>query len=281
MPNGPQHGAITVYLEGHEGHQGNVLVNAFISKLNRLILVLNKMERVFINSPTRRTDFEITAADKRNPTTLTLRPVPRAAGYNPHVAFDWSLSQLRAVAIGERLDERIRSDIAGDLVRLATKDTEDGYTAFWINGSTASVRFDDDFLAKAEAIMRERKRSETSQRWHVGAARGAVVGQLKAVDDIDDEREFVIVPPTGAEAITCTFPNSMREEMGQYLFQTVRVEGILHYGPDSPFPYRVDTDTKGISKYPHHDRKRTLSELRGVFAGQARAEIDWADIVNV
>lgn len=73
----------TVYLEGHEGHQGNVLVHAFLAKVHRLTLVLNKMERVFIEAAVRQTDFEITDADKRNPTTLTLKPVPRVKGYSP------------------------------------------------------------------------------------------------------------------------------------------------------------------------------------------------------
>jgi hypothetical protein len=55
----------TVYLEGHEGHRGNVLAHAFIAKVQRLILVLNKMERAFIDSAFRQTDFEIVGADRR------------------------------------------------------------------------------------------------------------------------------------------------------------------------------------------------------------------------
>ena len=270
----------TVYLEGHEGHRGNVLVHSFLSKVHRLTLVLNKMERAFIDSGVRQTDFEITAADKRNPTTLTLKPVSRVKSYDPEPAFHWSIGQIAAVARGEKPDERIRGDIARDLVKLATKDSEDGYEAFWINGHTEAVRFDQSFLDKALSIVEEISKAETPPRWHIGASLGSIVGQLKAVDDIDDKSEFVIVPPTGAEAITCIFPSSMRDEMDRYLFQTVRVEGVLHYGEDSPFPFRVDTKPNGIALYPSQLKRSSLEEMRGMFSGQAPDGIDLTDLLN-
>ncbi|MCZ4342019.1 hypothetical protein O4H52_10410 [Sphingomonadaceae bacterium G21617-S1] len=270
----------TVYLEGHEGHRGNVLVHAFLAKVHRLTLVLNKLERTYIESGTRQTDFEITAADKRNPTTLTLKPVPRVRAYDPDPAFHWALAQISAVSRGEQPDDRVRGEIARDLVKLATKEADDGYKAFWINGHAEAVRFDEDFLAKAALLVRDRARIESPSRWHVGASLGSIVGQLKAVDDIDDDREFVIVPPTGAEAITCTFPAAMRGEMGGYLFKTVKVEGILHYGEDSPFPYRVDAKAGGINVYPSRARRRTLDDLRGVFSDLPRNETDWTPLLD-
>jgi hypothetical protein len=268
----------TVYLEGHEGHQGNVLVHAFLSKIHRLTLVLNKMERAFIDSSVRQTDFEITAADKRNPTTLTLKPVPRVKGYSPLPAIDWALHQLRTVADGGEPDSLVEYEIARDLVKLATKDADDGYKAFWINGHAQAVRFDDDFRLKADRLAQRRLKIKEPARWHEGKAQGTIVGQLKAVDDIDDEREFVIVPPVGAEAITCTFPASMRAQMGNYLFKNVRVRGTLYYGVESPFPYRVDATDDGISVV--EQSKRNLSDLRGTFSGLPRGDVDWLRIVD-
>jgi len=268
----------TVYLEGHDGHQGNVLVHAFLSKIHRLTLVLNKLERAFIASAVRQTDFEITAADKRNPTTLTLKPVPRVKGYSPIPAFDWALGQLRTVADGGEPDALVEYEIARDLVKLATKDSDDGYKAFWINGYAQAVRFDDEFRYNADRLAQRRLRADTPSRWHEGKAQGTIIGQLKAVDDIDDEREFVIVPPVGADAITCTFPVAMREAMGAYLFKNVRVHGTLYYRQDSPFPYRVDATDKGIIVVERS--ARTLSDLRGKFAGLPRGDADWTRIVD-
>ena len=271
---------ITVYLEGHDGHRGNVLVHAFLAKVHRLMLVLNKMERAYIHSGTRQTDFEIIAVDKRNPTTMTLKAVPRVRAYDPGPAFHWAIEQIATVGRGGEPDNRIRGEIAKDLVKLATKDSEDGYKAFWINGRTDAVRFDDDFMAKAASFAREIVHDSAPHRWHVGAAIGSVVGQLKAVDDIDNDREFVIVPPVGAASITCTFPSSMRDEMHKYLCQMVRVEGVLQYGADSPFPYRVDAKPDGISLYPARPRVRNLDEMRGVFSQSERAYPSWDDFLN-
>jgi hypothetical protein len=271
----------TIYLEGHDGHRGNVLVHAFVGKVHRVVLVLNRLERAFIDSATRHTDFEIVGADKRNPTTLTLKPVPHVKAYDPKPAFDWAMHQLAAVARGDEPDERVRGEIAKDLVKLATKDSEDGYKAFWINGRAEAVKFDDDFLRNALALTKVRAADSSSTRWHTGSSIGSIVGQLRAVDDITDEREFVIVPPTGPTSVTCVFPESLRDTMGDYLFQMVRVEGTLHYGKESPFPYRVEAKEGGIAAYPTRKARRTLEELRGVFEGKGRSEPDWGSLLNV
>ena len=42
MAENEKTGDFTVYLEGHEGHRGNVLLRAFYTKLHRLELILNK-----------------------------------------------------------------------------------------------------------------------------------------------------------------------------------------------------------------------------------------------
>lgn len=270
----------TVYLEGHEGHQGNVLAHAFVSKVQELILVLNKLERAFIATGTRQTDFEIIGADKRNPTTLTLKPVAKAKNYNPLPALEWSIEQIEAVSRGDMPDRRVRSDIANGLVKLATRQSEEAYTNFWINGHTAPVRFDADFLANATRIARQRALEDSPTQWHEGAAVGEIVGELKKVDDLDVDNEFVLVPPTGADAIRCKFPESMKNEIGQYLFKVVRVKGTLHYGKLSPFPYLVDAHTGGINLYPERKSKKTLLEMRGIFAGRKRDQLDWGSLLG-
>jgi hypothetical protein len=261
----------TIYLDGHEGHRGNVLAHAFIGKVQRLILVLNKLERAFVASSARQTDFEIIDADKINPTLLALKPIPRVKGYDPVPVLNWSLGQIEAVGRGHEPDERVSSEIAFDLVKLATRESETGYKAFWISGNAEVVRFDESYRANAEKIARKRVKIEAPNRWRIGISQGAIVGELKRVDDLDADNEFVVVPPVGASRVVCVFPSEMKDKIGNNLFKMVRVTGRLHYGEDSPFPFRVEAAT--IDQMPK--RRKSMSELRGIFAKRDRVSADW------
>lgn len=253
-----------------------MLVHSYLHKVHRLILVLNKLERAYITASTRQTDFEIVGADKQNPTTLSLKPVPRAKGYDTAPALRWSIQQIDAVGRGVEPDARVDSDIAFDLVKLATKEGEYGYKAFWINGHAEAVRFDDEYHDNALRVARQRVKLEAPNSWRVGTAEGSVVGELKKVDDLEADNLFVVVPPIGADRVVCTFPEYLREQMGEYLFKTVRVTGHLHYGEESPFPYKVDALT--IAAMPR--RRKTMAELRGVFAIHERVVNDWDGLLH-
>lgn len=248
-----------------------MLVNAFLGKVQRLILVLNKLERAFIDSAVRQTDFEIIDADKVNPTFLALKPVPRVIGYDPAPVLHWSLGQIEAVGSGEEPDARVTSEIAFDLVKLATHEREGEYKSCWINGATRPVRFNEAYRANAEKIARERVARDAPNLWRVGVAQGSVVGELKKVDDLDAENEFVVEPPVGASRIVCVFPPAMKEEIGSHLFKIVRVSGRLHYGEESPFPYRVEAAK--IAQMPK--RRKSMSDLRGIFGDRERVQMAW------
>lgn len=270
----------TVYLDGQDGHRGNVLLRSFLLKVHRLERVLGKLERAYLGAGKRRTDFEIIDAEKVNPTSLTLKAVPHVLNYNPAPAFQWSMKQIRAVGDGQEPDSRVTMDIADDLMKLAERDSSDGYKSFWINGFAERVTFDEVFLANAVRLLAERKRQETPPElsWHDGASLGSIVGELKKLDDFENDKEFVIVPPAGRPVI-CRFPDSMMREMGQYWSKIVRVTGILHYKPDSPFPAYVDVSEGGVEPYKQQP-KRTLDQLRGVFEGRERPNPDWDDLQN-
>lgn len=266
----------TIYLEGHEGHRGNVLVHSYLKKVERLVLVLNKLERAFISTNVRQTDFEIVGADKRNPTTLSLKPVPRTVAYDPSAALKWGIQQIDAVSRGEEPDERVNSDVAYDLVKLATKENKYGYKVFWLNGHAEAVRFDEDFLANAVRLAKNRMALESPTRWRIGVSQGAIVGKLKKVDDLEVENEFVVVPPVGAAKVVCTFPEHLRDKMGEHLFKVVRVSGKLHYGEESPFPFRVEaTDIVSVPT-----RRKSMIDLRGLFASQERVYSELDALLN-
>lgn len=220
-----KHRGFTVYLEGDEGHQGNVLAHTFTARIHKLIMVFNKLERLHQDAPTKKTDFEIVGADKRKPTTLTLKPVPRVRNYSPAPAIDWGLEQLELIDKGENPDERLNSGVLRDIAEIASESKDGGYKTFWINGHTDPIHFDGGFQIKALAAARMRAFEETPNVWHSGRSIGEVIGVLRQIDDLDVENEVIIVPRTGAEVIRCAFPDSMRDEIRKFWGKTVKARG--------------------------------------------------------
>ncbi|NBE08116.1 hypothetical protein [Paragemmobacter ruber] len=262
-------------MSGTDGHQGNVLAHTYVGKINRLILVMNRLERLHEGSSVKKTDFEIIDADKKNPTTLTLKPVPRVRDYNPAPAVYWSIAQLETIDRGEEPDQRIPSAVLGEIAEMAAPSKDDGYKAFWINGHTDPVHFDKDFHVKALSLAQKRAFAETPIVWHSGKAIGEVIGELKKVDDLDADNEVVLVPATGPDFIRCTFPEAMKSEIGKYLFKKVKVKGVLTYDSLSPHPKRVQILDDGISLYPASVSVVKFADLRGIFAGRKRQEVAW------
>lgn len=275
------HKGFTIYLEGHEGHQGNVLAHTFTSRIHRLILVFNRLERIHEDAGTKKTNFEITGADKRNPTTLTLKPVPRVKKYNPIRAMDWGLEQLEIIDKGEEPDVRVTSGLLRDIAEMASESKDGGHSAFWINGHTDPIHFNEEFHIKALTVAKKRAVEESPTVWHSGKSGGEVIGVLRRIDDLDVENEVVIVPKTGAEMIRCTFPDSMRDEIGRFWARTVKVTGILTYEDYSPHPQRVKIKEGGVEAYPAKRPSTSFRDLRGLFSGSAKPSVDWDDFLNV
>lgn len=131
--------------------------------------------------------------------------------------------------------------------------------------------------ARSEMIAAKKNEVETPPEWFEGASLGTIVGDLRQVADIEGEHQFVIIPPIGADRITCTFPEGKRELMRMFLFKTVRVFGRLNYTKSSPFPVRVEMeDIEAASEFeePPH-----LLDLRGLFKGIERSN-DNLELLN-
>lgn len=276
-----KHQGFTVYLEGDEGHRGNVLAHTFTYRIHKLILVFNKLERVHQDAGTKKTDFEIVAADKRNPTTLTLKPVPRVKNYSPAQAMDWGLEQLELIDSGKDPDDRINSGLLRDIAEMAAESKDRGHKAFWINGHADPIHFDEGFQIKALTVARKRAFEEAPNVWHSGKSIGEVIGVLRRIDDLDVENEVIIVPKVGADAIRCTFPDSMRDQIGRFWGKTVKAKGVVSYEDYSPYPQRVKIYPGGVEAYPDKPTTASFRELRGLFSGKNKPEIEWDSLLNV
>lgn len=259
---------ITIYIEGHAGHRGNALAHALVAKLELVLKALTKAERNFLDKDKRQTDYEVVGAGKVNPTHFTLRPVPRFANYDPTPAFLWTVEQFERVAEGKPVDQRVDSALALTLANLAEKSREDDYSKLWLKANGTQIPLDEKFQARSLVIAAEKRELERPTQWFEGVSVGSVVGDLNEVSDVEGNHSFVIVPPAGAKRIDCVFPEDQREKMGEYLFRTVRVHGLVHYDQESPFPTLIEMESiepvSEIEEPPH------LLDLRGIFKGVSR-----------
>lgn len=269
---------LTVHMEGHPGHRGNVLAHAFVAKLQRLLSAFGQAERSYNQRSQRQTDYEISEASKTNPTRVTLHPVPRQRNYDPLPAFNWTYEQIELIAAGKQADDRIDSTLAETLADIAHKRREDDYARLWISGNGTTIALDEKFQARCEAVVVRRREFEKPPTWFEGQSYGSVVGDLRQVADIEGEHQFVIVPPAGADRIECTFPESQREKMRDFLWQTVRVSGKLRYSAASPFPSHLEMDD--IERVVADEQTPHLLDLRGIFKGLDRDEPDFERMLN-
>tara|TARA_R110002110_G_scaffold137735_2_gene323080 strand:+ start:8085 stop:8936 length:852 start_codon:yes stop_codon:yes gene_type:complete len=273
-PSAEKANNFTVFLEGHEGHQGNVLGRAYVTKLSKLLTVMAKMERAFLDGGNKKTDFEIIEANKYNPTTITFKPVPTAKNYNPIPAFDWGLKQIGMIGRGERPDSKVKIGVVKDVAELSKGSGDLSYKNFWINGQTDPIQFDDRFHINALIVADEMAKEESKTVWFSGVSRGEVVGTLEKIDNLDADQEFFIVPPVGAERIRCKFPESMKDELGNFAFKMVKVHGDIHYSATSPHPEMIVLLSGGISEVVARQKEKKLRDLRGIFKGARRNHLN-------
>lgn len=269
---------LTLHMEGHPGHRGNVLAHAFVAKLQRLLSAFGQAERRYNDKGHRQTDYEISEASKTNPTRVTLHPVPRQKNYDPLPAFGWTIEQLERIAAGNPTDERIDATFAETLADIAERRREEDYARLWISGNGTSIELNEQFKVRCQAVVARRREVEKPATWFEGVSYGSVVGDLLQVADIEGEHQFVIVPPAGAGRIECTFPAAQREKMRDYLWQTVRVAGRLHYKEKSPFPTHVEMEH--IEHVSGTETPVHLLDLRGLFKGMHRGEHDLERLLN-
>lgn len=96
--------------------------------------------------------------------------------------------------------------------------------------------------------------------WRAGVSKGSLFGELRGVMDLDGERQFYIVPPSGPTRVQCTVSEELRPLVLENLFSVVRVAGFLHYDGTGPHPTLMEAQAiDGISEPDGH-----FSDLRGL-----------------
>jgi hypothetical protein len=273
---GEQPTQLTMLMEGHDGHRGNVLAHVWPVRLLRLVGVLARMERIYVDAPTRKTDYELVELKKVNPTIVEMRPVPKVRDYDPLPAFAWAIQQLRSIGSGDPVDPRVDARTAGMVADLADPEPM-AFEKFWINGQFEPIIFDALFAARARVVEAERLAKEQSVRWFAGHALGSVVGSLRYVDDIFGERRIALRPVVGVDKVECIYPPDLEETIRDNLFQVVSVTGRLKYEADSPHPKSVEVrEIKRVGGAP----TAHLSDLRGLFRGYDKPSNDLTALLD-
>ena len=259
---------LTIHLEGHPGHSGNVLAHAFVRKLDELLQSMAALERAYTGRGQRTSDFEITKIVKRNPTEATLVAVPRVAKYNPAPFMDWAYRQYEAVNGAGDVDERVSAEVAEKLEIFGKERRDESYSRVWITYEDARpIDISDEFAARAGTIKAQRLAAREFQ-WQAGVSVGTLRGELLGVDDTTGEHEFFVVPPAGPDRIKCVFSESVRADVKACLFTTVEIEGLLHYSADSPHPYKVEA-----AKIRPLEEGPALKDLGGLLIGTAPSDL--------
>ncbi|MCH9853713.1 MAG: hypothetical protein K0U45_09450 [Alphaproteobacteria bacterium] len=267
---------LTLYLDGNANHNGNVTFDSFIDKARELQVLLERLERAYNKTTQTNTVFEIVDAKKVNPTSFSIAPTPKLQDYDPVPAFMWGIEQTQNIANGKPTDARITKTIAKSFIAIATKKENAGYRKCWINGSFDPIEFDDSFLENAKKLAIEKDDALTNKQWYKGTSTGSITGELRAVNDI--KKDFIIVPHYGAQNVKCIFDENIKNQIPDCLFKNVNVSGVIFYEKDSPFPKSVNaTDIKLI---PDDKNKKHLINMKGIFKGYEKPQIDWNELLD-
>ena len=249
-------------MQGDDAHNGNVIADAFVRKLNALLTTLARMERLHTGRRRKDTLFTIVNAGKINPTFAELRPQPTRHGYDPTPALMWTVQQFEVIAGGGDADPEVDAATADGFVDLSRQIFPDlpQKTRLKYNGRAVSLNEEFHGFAAALAEKRRKHARETTQ-WYEGTSKGVVRGELRQIGDIEGDLVTIVVPSVGPNRIECVLSEAWRERVKHYLWKNVEVEALLHYRADSPFPFSADVlDIREVET----TTRRHLIELEGL-----------------
>jgi len=255
---------ITFVIDGSPERNGAIPAPAFLAKLRVFIAAMYGLDRAFSRRDRTQIELEIVTLSRNSPARLDMRPRSKEAGYDAQAATAWGFAQLVQLRAGGSIDPRISEGTLDNIIDLASwrasKLPDLGVVQIVHGGKVLAI---DDALAEQALAARREKREDKARPWRAGVSHGSLFGELRGVMDLDGERQFFIVPPSGPKQVQCTFSEPLRAAMNEKMFKTVRAYGYLHYGGDSPFPNLLEADRlDDVAEPPRH-----FSELRGMFSG--------------
>lgn len=233
---------VTLTIVGAPEHRGHAMAHAFVEKVDRFLKTFGAFERAFLKARARQTDFEIVMAAHNSPLAMDFNPVPRVRNYQPDIAVLWTLEQWEKIANGQQPDPLVDDELIGDVAELASNPSPTDYQAFSVSFRARKIELDQRAEANARSLRAKALAERSRLPWRAGVSLGQMTGELRTVLDARNERQIVILPPVGPNQVRCVFPEQLRDRIKDYLFQFVRVHGLLHYNSESAFPHLIELD---------------------------------------
>jgi hypothetical protein len=239
---------VVLKLSGSDSRNGQIPVEAFAAAVRRFASIMAYFERIYTDRPKRSSDLNIVDLSRENPLVIRMRPTSRQRGYWPRPAYHWGFSQLASIGRGGAPDARVPPELLENLYDLAHAEPNDSIVKTVAQYEDSVIDFNGEAMP--------------SPQWFAGVSRGAIVGELRGVTDIDGEREFFVCPPSGPRRVKCVFTEDMRQDMNRLLFRTVRIVGMLYHGGSTPYPTLVEAEK--ITEIQDHSDYR-MRDLEGLF----------------
>ena len=259
---------ITFVIEGVTERNGNVTADVFLAKLRDFIATVHTFERAFTHRDRRLFDLEVVSLERSNPSKVKMKARSRTPAYAPGPALAWTVDQFDRIYTGRPVDQTVPRSAIDAVVELADHAPRSaGFRVVRVEYESKVIQFDDAMKARALSLRVE-QRVEERTTWHAGISKGSLFGELRGVMDIDGERQFYIIPPSGPQQVRCVFSEALRPAMQEHLFGPVRVFGFLRYGEGNPFPYLVEAERiEGVQPPSTH-----LADMFGAFRGMEPAD---------
>lgn len=255
--------AITFILEGSSARNGNIPADVFISKLKQFVSTIYSFDRSFAGKAKRSIELEVFDLRKVNPAFVLFNPRTEVRGYDAAESVSWAMHQFASIAEGGTVDPRVSQETLDNVIDLARvrKAKLPLLQSIRAQYRDDVAKFDEAIAGRAMALRATRDFDKKAV-WQAGVSRGPVFGELNGVTDLNGEKTFWIITPSGKH-IQCLFPEALRHEMGARLWTTVRVHGFLRYDGRQPEPYLIEAERIEAMDDPGRPH---LSDMKGAFS---------------
>ncbi len=251
--NGDPNNLITLTVEGIEAEGGHVAADEFLDQLTHLLTALNGIDRLIGESGSPKLYYRIVKASHASPLQVTLEPIlkkPEVTKRNYvtecHSRF---FQELNAIKRREPVSEDVEPEVLEHLYDLAVGLGRNFKTAV-ISNDAARIDLDRAFEDNLSRLVRE---GDVSY--------GTFEGKLEAVNIHGGSRRFWLYPALGPQRVRCDFLPGTAAQVKEALGHYVRVQGLKHFRPPSPFPARIAVRDFEIVR---EDERVSINELRGI-----------------
>jgi len=262
---------INIQLEGSIEDNGLVRVSDLTSKLNTLLEIIGKLDRLVTRSGTSSLYVVVYELRLSSPSLVGCE----LKAFKPHKDYREAVVNkfFEGLYFIERGDVPVEydSDILQSYKKLGDRIGRNGKEDSYLNevicySGEIRVKLPQNFEGKVDNIIGEDEITE-----------GSASGILEYLNIHGNKNIFNIYPTAGARQIKCHFPPPLKPQVIQAVDRYVNVIGKLRYKRRDSFPYSMDVEKLEIS--PPENELPTLFDLLGM-APNATGELSSEEFVR-